>query len=97
MGLARRTAIIAALSAGALTLVGFGEPGGSALAAATVAPKLAVDALTTTWRDNSLTGSTGTPQPLPTTTADCGAWTGGDGTQVVRLSNGDNLLSLIHI
>lgn len=54
-------------------------------------PNLSTDALTTTWQNNSLVGSTGSPQPLPTTTADCGVWTAGDATQVVALGNGDNL------
>ena len=54
-------------------------------------PNLSTDALTTTWQNNSVVGSTGSPQPLPTTTADCGAWSAGDATQVVALGNGDNL------
>jgi Fibronectin type III domain/CHAP domain len=55
------------------------------------APDLTTDALTTTWQDNSQAGSTGSPQPQPTTTGDCGVWSGGDGTQVVGLNNGDDL------
>jgi hypothetical protein len=52
---------------------------------------LAADGLTNTWQAQSDRGSTGSPQPQPTTTGDCGNWSGGDGTQVVGLSNGENL------
>ena len=55
------------------------------------APGLAADGLTGTWQAQSDLGSTGSPQPLPTTTSDCGNWSGGDGTQVVGLGNGENL------
>jgi Fibronectin type III domain len=52
---------------------------------------LSADGLTSTWQAQSDLDSTGSPQPLPTTTSDCGNWSGGDGTQVVGLSNGDDL------
>ena len=39
---------------------------------------LAADALTGTWQAQSDLDSTGSPQPLPTTTADCGNWSGGE-------------------
>ena len=51
---------------------------------------LATDALTGTWATQSDLDSDGA---LPTTTADCGNWSGSDGTQVVGLSNGDDLWS----
>lgn len=50
-----------------------------------------MDSLTATWEANSEVGSTGSPQPQPTTTADCGVWTGADGTQVTQLNDGDYL------
>jgi hypothetical protein len=52
---------------------------------------LAADGLTSTWAAQSDLDSTGSPQPLPTTTSGCGNWSGGDGTQIVGLSNGDDL------
>jgi len=55
------------------------------------APGLAVDGLTGTWAGQSDLDSTGSPQPLPTTTSDCGNWSDADGTQVVGLNNGDDL------
>ena len=54
---------------------------------------LVADGLTGTWQAQSDLGSTGSPQPLPNTTAGCGNWSGGDGTQVVSLGNGENLWS----
>ena len=54
---------------------------------------LAADPLTSTWQAQSDLDSTGSPQPLPNTTAGCGNWSGADGTQVVSLGNGDNLWS----
>ena len=54
---------------------------------------LATDALTGSWQAQSDLDSTGSPQPLPTTTADCGNWSDADGTQVVGLNNGDDLWS----
>jgi hypothetical protein len=54
---------------------------------------LATDALTSDWQAQSDSGSTGSPQPQPTTTADCGNWSGADGTQVVGLGNGEDLWS----
>lgn len=73
-----------------------GTPGGAPLCQAeagvvTAAGGLAVDALTGTWRAQSDAGSTGSPQPQPTTTSDCGNWSGSDGTQVVGLGNGEDL------
>jgi hypothetical protein len=59
----------------------------------TAARNLAEDSLTGTWQAQSDLDSTGSPQPLPTTTADCGNWSGGDGTQVVGLGNGEDLWS----
>jgi hypothetical protein len=81
-----------ALTVGVLAFVA-SQPETPALAqtGATVASNLAVDSLTATWQANSEVGSTGSPQPQPTTTADCGVWTGGDGTQVTQLDNGDYL------
>jgi hypothetical protein len=83
-----------------LPTVGFNETypaSGSGTCATTAAaqpspaPGLAVDGLTSTWAAQSDFDSTGSPQPLPTTTSDCGQWSGGDGTQVVRLNDGDDL------
>jgi hypothetical protein len=73
-----------------------GTPGGAPLCQAaaglpTAAGGLAADGLTATWRAQSDLGSTGSPQPLPTTTGDCGNWSGSDGTQVVGLGNGEDL------
>jgi hypothetical protein len=83
--------VVIGLAAAALAAAGPPAAASPAQAKPQVAPGLSVDALTTTWQDNSLAGSTGSPQPQPTTTADCGVWSGGDGTQVVALNNGDNL------
>ncbi|MGD0559435.1 MAG: fibronectin type III domain-containing protein [Streptosporangiaceae bacterium] len=82
------------LTVGVLALAAT-QPATPALAqtGATVASNLAVDSLTSTWEANSEVGSTGSPQPQPTTTADCGVWTGGDGTQVTQLNDGDYLWS----
>jgi hypothetical protein len=54
---------------------------------------LSTDGLTSTWAAQSDLDSTGSPQPLPTTTAGCGNWSGADGTQVVGLNNGEDLWS----
>ena len=61
--------------------------------APTQAAGLVADALTGTWQAQSDLDSTGSPQPQPNTTADCGNWSDGDGTQVVGLGNGDDLWS----
>lgn len=83
------------LAAAALAAAGLSSavPASAAVAAAqpSVAAGLSVDALTGTWQAQSDLDSTGSPQPLPTTTADCGNWSGADGTQVVGLSNGEDL------
>jgi hypothetical protein len=74
-----------------------GTAGTPSCSIGTVAPTqaagLATDALTGAWQAQSDLDSTGSPQPLPTTTADCGNWSDADGTQVVGLDNGDDLWS----
>lgn len=86
----KRTPLVIALAVFATTMTA-AQVAAAPASLASVAPNLTVDSLTATWKANSWVGSTGSPQPQPTTTADCGVWSGGDGTQVVRLSNGDNL------
>jgi len=79
------------LAAAVLAVTGLSSAAPASAAEPSAAPGLSVDALTGTWQAQSDLDSTGSPQPLPTTTADCGNWSGADGTQVVGLSNGEDL------
>jgi Fibronectin type III domain len=83
------TAIVLVAGLGTPALAAIPAPVAAASRAAAVAPNLAVDALTTTWANKSDAGSAG--NPAPTTTADCGEWSGGDGTQVAALNDGSKL------